>query len=103
MVGWRVQAGIGASYLEDGVGHSSLETGLIASSRVFYELGTKVFLSNDTDILKTGTSLRVNNDLGISLKMSERIAARVSYLTDYNDNRAARTENRIGLSLVAGF
>lgn len=100
---WRVQAGIGVSYLKDGAGASDTETGYIASSRLFWRLSETLFATNDTDVLKSDSSLRVNNDLGFNVKMSDMFATRVSYLTEYNDARAVRTENKLGVSLVYTF
>lgn len=100
---WRLQAGIGVSYLEDGVGDSTTETGYIASSRFFYKFNETIFATNDTDILKSDSALRINNDLGVNFKMSDTFATRVSYLTEYNDSRDIRTDNKLGVSLVMGF
>lgn len=100
---WRVQAGIGVSYLKDGAGASDTETGYIASSRLFWRLSETLFATNDTDVLKSDSALRVNNDLGFNVKMSDMFATRVSYLTEYNDARAVRTENKLGVSLVYTF
>lgn len=100
---WRVQAGIGVSYLEDGVDNSETETGYIASSRFFYQFTDSVFATNDTDVLKSDSALRINNDLGVNFKVSDAFSTRISYLTEYNDSRAIRTDNKVGLSLVYGF
>lgn len=100
---WRVQAGIGVSYLKDGVGGSDTETGYIASSRFFYQFSDNVFATNDTDVLKSDSALRINNDLGVNFKMTDAFSTRISYLTEYNDSRAIRTDNKVGLSLVYGF
>lgn len=100
---WRVQAGVGISYLEDGAGDSTTETGYIASSRFFYAFNENVFMTNDTDILKSDSALRVNNDLGVNFKMTDAFSTRVSYLTEYNDSRAIRSDNKLGVSLVFGF
>ena len=100
---WRLQAGIGVSYLKDGLDHSETEMGYIASSRFYVKLGETVFATNDTDVLKSDSALRVNNDLGLNFKMSEMFATRVSYLTEYNDSRAVRSENKLGVSLVYSF
>lgn len=102
-IAWRVQAGIGVSYLKDGVDQSETETGYIASSRFFYKINENVFATMDTDILYSDTALRVNNDLGVNVKMSDNFATRVSYLTEYNEARAIRTDNKLGVSLVMGF
>jgi putative salt-induced outer membrane protein len=100
---WRVQAGIGESYLEDGAGGSETEMGVIASSRLFYAFNESVFLSDDMDALKTNSALRLNNDFGINFKMNDMISTRVSYLTKYNDSRAIRSDNKLGVSIVFGF
>jgi putative salt-induced outer membrane protein len=100
---WRLQAGIGVSYLRDGLGNSETETGYIASSRFFYEFSDSMFVTNDTDILSSDSALRANNDLGVNFKITDSLSTRVSYLTDYNDARAIKTDNRLGVSLVVGF
>jgi putative salt-induced outer membrane protein len=60
-------------------------------------------MTNDTDVLESDTATRANNDLGLNVKMSEIFATRISYLTEYNDSRAVRTENKLGVSLVYSF
>jgi putative salt-induced outer membrane protein len=100
---WRVQAGLGMSYLEDGTGDKNREAGAIVSSRFYYALSDKVFATNDTDVLRTDTSLRVNNDFGINLQISDAMSTRLSYLTEYNDSRAIQADNQVGVSLVIGF
>jgi putative salt-induced outer membrane protein len=100
---WRVQAGVGVSYLQDGNGDSVTETGYLAASRFFYKINDNVFVSNDTDVLKSDTALRIDNDLGMSVKMTDTLSTRVSYLSEYNDSRAIRTDNKVGLALVLGF
>lgn len=100
---WRLQAGVGASYLKFGDGRSETEEAGIVSSRFFYKFSDNVFFTNDTDVLKSSTALRVNNDLGVSFKVTDAISTRISYLTDYNDSRPTRTDNKLGLAVVYGF
>ncbi len=100
---WRVQAGIGISYLQDGLRDSTTETGYLASSRFFYKINENVFVTNDTDVLKSDTALRANNDLGVNFKITDTMSTRVSYLTEYNDNRDIRTDNKLGVAIVFGF
>lgn len=100
---WRVQAGLGISYLEDGVGDMEREPGAIVSSRFYYAINDRMFLTDDTDVLRTDSSMRVNNDLGVNFQMSDAMSTRVSYMTEYNDSRAIQTDNRLGVSLVVGF
>lgn len=102
-VAWRVQAGIGASYLETGTGDVTRETGYIASSRLFYKVTDNVFATMDTDILSSESALRVNNELGVNLKVTDAFSTRVSYATEFNDSRAIQTDNKLGVSLVYGF
>lgn len=100
---WRVQAGIGLSYLENGLDQSESETGYIGSSRLYWRLSDTMFVTNDLDVLKSDSALRANSDLGLNVKMSEMFATRISYLTEYNDARDVRSENKLGVSLVYSF
>jgi putative salt-induced outer membrane protein len=100
---WRMQAGVGVSYLENGIGDSDTEAGVIASSRFYHKFNETVFATMDTDILKSDSALRINNDLGVNFQLSDAFATRISYLTEYNDSRAVRSENKLGVSLVYGF
>jgi putative salt-induced outer membrane protein len=100
---WRVQAGIGVSYMKYGNDESDTETGYIASSRFFKAINENVFLTMDTDVLKSSEALRVNNDLGVNFKVAGSLSTRISYLTDYNETRRIRTDNKLGVSLVYGF
>ncbi|MFC3180988.1 DUF481 domain-containing protein [Cypionkella sinensis] len=102
-VAWRMQAGVGISYLEFGDDNSTTETAGIVSSRFFYKISDTVFASMDTDIVKSDTALRIGNDLGVNFKVTDAFSTRVSYLTEYNDSRAIRSDNKLGVSLVYGF
>ncbi len=100
---WRLQAGVGVSYLKDGLDNDDTEIGYIASSRLYHRFNESIFATMDTDILKSDSALRVNNDLGVNFQVSDAFATRVSYLTEYNDSRAIETDNKLGVSLVYGF
>ncbi|MEH7827246.1 DUF481 domain-containing protein [Gemmobacter denitrificans] len=100
---WRVQAGPGVRYTKDGAGNSETEGAIIASSRFFYQFTPTVFATNDTDILKSDASLAINNDLGVNFKVTDAVSTRVSYLTEYDDSRPIRTDNKLGVSVVFGF
>lgn len=100
---WRVQAGIGVSYLEDGLRNSVTETGYLAASRLYYRISDGIFLTNDTDVLSSDAALRVNNDLGVNFRVTDAVSTRISYVTEYNDSRAIRSDNKLGVSLVFGF
>jgi putative salt-induced outer membrane protein len=99
---WRVQAGVGQTYSDVG-GASTTEIGYIVSSRMFYASSENVFVSNDTDILKSASKIRGNNDLGLSVKISDTVSTRVSLLSDYDDSRASKIDNKVGVSLVFDF
>ncbi len=102
-IAWRVQAGIGISYLEYGDNTDETETGYVASSRFFYQINDNAFVTNDTDVLTSDSALRINNDLGVNFRLTDVLSTRVSYLTDYNDSRDIRADNKLGVSLVFGF
>ncbi|WP_136685871.1 DUF481 domain-containing protein [Falsirhodobacter xinxiangensis] len=103
---WRVQAGVGQSYLKFGDGRSESEVGYVASSRLYWKINDNVFITNDTDVLDSDEALRANNDLGVNFRITEAFSTRVSYLSDYNEARTGtqkRTNNTLGVSLVYGF
>lgn len=100
---WRVQAGLGIDYNEDGLGATDRSTGYIVSSRFFYAFNDNLFATMDTDILTSDAALKINNDLGLNVKMTDAFSTRISYLTEYNDSRAIDTDNKLGVSLVYGF
>lgn len=100
---WRVQAGVGVSYTAFGDDTSVTESAGIIGSRFYAKINENVFLTNDTDIIDSDTALRANNDFGVNVKLSDAFSTRISYLTEYNESRAIRTDNRLGVSLVMGF
>lgn len=102
-IAWRLQAGVGISYLEYGDDNSTTESAGIVSSRFFYKINDNVFASMDTDIVKSDSALRIGNDLGVNFKVTDAFSTRVSYLTEYNDSRSIRADNKLGVSLVYGF
>ena len=100
---WRVQAGVGVSYLEYGDGVNETEPGAIVASRFYTQLSDNAFLTNDTEVLYSDTALRASNDFGVNLRVSDAVSTRLSYVTEYNDSRAIRTDNKLAISLVYGF
>jgi len=100
---WRVQAGVGQSYLKFGDDRSVSEVGYVLSSRFYWSINPNVFVTMDTDALNSDEALRVNNDLGVNFKMTDAFSTRISYLTDYNESDRERTDNTLGVSLVYGF
>ena len=106
---WRVQAGVGIRYTQtvdfaepDGL-DSNTDTGYIASSRFYHKFNDQFFLTNDTDYLTSDANDLATNELGLNFRMSDNFATRVSYRTEYQSDRAIRTDNTLGVSLVVGF
>lgn len=100
---WRVQAGPGALYTKTKAGVDNTELSGIISSRYYHRFNETLALTNDTDILKTKTKVLATNDFGLNVKMSDTLSTRFSYRTDYDDSRAIKTDNKLGISLVVGF
>ncbi|WP_299360042.1 DUF481 domain-containing protein [uncultured Paracoccus sp.] len=114
---WRVQAGVGVRYTQtvdtvdnDGnlvaVGDridSDTSTSYIVSSRFYHRFSDTMFITNDTDFLTSDANDVATNELGLNFKMSNALATRVSYSTEYVSDREIRTDNTLGLSLVYGF
>lgn len=122
---WRVQAGVGVRYTETGEAYSGTnavynadgdlvlvdsdassdtEVGYIASSRLYHRFNDMVFITNDTDYLGSSDSDDViTNEFGVNFQMSEQLATRLSYTTEYQENREIRTDNSLGVAVVYGF
>ena len=60
-------------------------------------------ITNDTDVLYSNHSTPATNDLGLNMKVTDRLSTRFSYQTDYNSTAAQKFENTLGVSLVVGF
>ncbi|MDP5308072.1 DUF481 domain-containing protein [Paracoccus spongiarum] len=104
---WRVQAGVGVRYTQTGAQYlsddSDTETGYIASSRLYHRFNENVFITNDTDILSSDANDIATNEFGVNFKVSDQLATRMSYTTEYQSDRAIRTDNTLGLAVVYGF
>ncbi|TRW96236.1 DUF481 domain-containing protein [Paracoccus sp. M683] len=104
---WRVQAGIGVRYTQTGQQYiddeSDTDTGYIVSSRLYHRFNDMVFITNDTDYLTSDANDVATNQFGVNFRMSEQLATKVSYTTEYQSDRDIRTDNTLGVSLVYGF
>lgn len=114
---WRVQAAVGIRYTKAVEATESLtdpltgtiaydsntDTGYLLSSRFYHKFNDMFFLTNDTDYLTSDANDVATNELGLNFKMSDSFATRVSYKTEYQSERAIRTDNTLGVSLVYGF
>lgn len=107
---WRVQAGLGVRYTQavdftesDNLA-SDTETGYIASSRLYHRFNDNIFITNDTDYISSDLAGdEIVNEFGVNFRMSDQLSTRVSYATEYQENREIRTDNTLGVSLVYGF
>lgn len=110
---WRVQAAVGVRYTKaidviDPIAEtysddSETEVGYLLSSRFYHKFNDQFFLTNDTDYLTSDSNDTATNELGLNFRMSDAFATRVSYKTEYVSDRAIRTDNTLGVSLVYGF
>ncbi len=128
---WRVQAGIGYRYTQSGAQKSGFDLvevgtdpvtgdaiydtvavddssdsglGYIVSSRLYHRFNDMVFITNDTDFLSSEDSDDViTNQFGVNFQMSDQLATRISYTTEYEEDRDIRTDNTLGVSVVYGF
>ena len=105
---WRVQAGLGARYYQvnNAARDDDTELAGILSSRFYYRINDQMFVTNDTDILKSDAGTLNTNDLALNVKMTDTMVTRISYKTEFNsapvDGRE-KTDNTFGVSLVMGF
>lgn len=115
---WRIQAGVGIRYTKrfevlttdptdplGGTGEfqSDTDVGYIVSSRFYHKFNDQFFLTNDTDYLTSDVNDVATNELGLNFRMTDAFSTRVSYKTEYVSDRATRTDNTLGVSLVYGF
>ncbi|MDS9468017.1 DUF481 domain-containing protein [Paracoccus sp. MBLB3053] len=110
---WRMQAAVGIRYTKqvdviDPVAEtleldSDTGVGYLVSSRFYHRFSDTFFLTNDTDYLTSDANDTATNELGLNFKMSDAFATRFSYKTEYVSDRAIRTDNTLGVSLVYGF
>lgn len=104
---WRVQAGVGVRYTQTGAQYiaddSETETGYIVSSRLYHRFNDMVFITNDTDYLSSDANDIATNEFGVNFKVSDALATRMSYTTEYQSDRAIRTDNTVGIAVVYGF
>lgn len=105
-IAWRLQAGPGVRYTEDQLGNDQTEVAGIASSRFFYKFNDVMFLTNDTDVVFSDSSTVAANDFGVNYKLTNALAARASYRTEWTSDPLpglTDTDNTLGVSLVVGF
>ncbi|MCQ0969966.1 DUF481 domain-containing protein [Paracoccus sp. TK19116] len=102
---WRMQAGVGVRYTRNVGEDSDTEVGYIVSSRFYHRFNDVLFLTNDTDYLTSDSNDTISNSLGLGFKVTEALATKISYDTDYDkpDGSGSTTDNSLGVSVVYGF
>ena len=105
---WRVQAGVGVRYTRAVNQDSDTEVGYIASSRFYHRFNDMVFVTNDTDYITSDSNDTITNSLGLGFRMSDALATKISYDTEYESNKnlagdPSTTDNTLGVSIVYGF
>ena len=103
---WRIQAGPGVRYFKNVNGVSTTEVGFIASSRFYQKFTDTVSFTMDTDVLGSEENTILANDAGINFKVSDSVATRLGYRTEYNTDPVGgrkSTDNKLTASIVFGF
>lgn len=103
---WKVEAGPALRSFETATGETGTEAGLLVGSELSWQLGERMVVSNDTELLGSGAGFVATNDLGLTLSMTDALSTRMSYRSAYNSDPVEgedRSDNRVGVSLVFGF
>lgn len=102
---WSIQAGPG--YRSKTVlGVETNEAAASVSSNLFKSLTETSYVTNDTDVIYSESSTTVNNELALSVSLTDTLALRTSLATkfdDASDDSFADTDNTIGVSVVYNF
>lgn len=103
---WSVQAGPGYRYAEVVGGADVDEVAGSLSNNIFYSLTDTIYVTNDTDVIYSESATTVGNDFAVNVAISETLALRTSYSTDFNDatdDSFGDAANTFGLSVVYNF
>lgn len=105
---WTVQGGAGyrVASLNNLVDADVEEAAFTAGSNFYYKLSESAFLTNDTDILASDSDTAVNNELGLTVAMSNNLALRTSLKTSYHTEPLPGfkdVDNTFGVSLVFNY
>ena len=103
---WSVQAGPGfrTAQLVDEDEVNEAAAGL--SSNYFHSLSETSYVTNDTDVIASEESVLMNNELAISVSMTNALALRTSLTTAFNDatdDGLDDARNTLGVSVVYSF
>lgn len=106
-VQWSVQAGPGFRYAETTAGAVAIDEAAVAVSSYYSnQLTPTLFLTNDTDVLWSETAMKVTNELGLSVSMTDSLALRTGLTTTWDENPMAGykpTNHTLGASVVYSF
>ncbi|WP_394180784.1 YdiY family protein [Yoonia maritima] len=103
---WSVQAGPGYRVAKVVGGEDVREVAASVSSNYFQSLNDFSYLTNDTDVISSETGTLVNNELALSVSMTQSLALRTSLTTQFNDATDADfgdARNTLGASVVYNF
>ena len=103
---WSVQAGPGYRAANVVGGGEVSEAAASVSSNIFKSLTDTTYVTNDTDVIYSETATTVTNDLALNVSLTDSLALRTSYTTNFNDQTDATfsdAENTFGVSVVYNF
>lgn len=103
---WSVQAGPGYRMSQFDTAEDTNEVAGVVSSNFFKSLTDTTFITNDTDIAFDDLKTTVNNELALSVSLTDTLALRTSYATQYDDssdNSFSDGSNTLGVSVVYNF
>ena len=103
---WSVQAGPGYRAANVVGGGEVSEVAASVSSNIFKSLTDTTYVTNDTDVIYSETATTVTNDLALNVSLTDSLALRTSYTTNFNDQTDATfsdAENTFGVSVVYNF
>ena len=103
---WSVQAGPGYRAANVVGGGEVSEVAASVSSNIFKSLTDTTYVTNDTDVIYSETATTVTNDLALNVSLTDTLALRTSYTTNFNDQTDATfsdAENTFGVSVVYNF
>lgn len=109
-VRWDVQGGPGyrlstlnpTDVLDDDVEEAAASV----SSDFFYRLSETAYFTNNIDITYSESDTAINNDIGVTMSLSDNLALRTSLVTAYHsdpDDDDENTDNTFGVSLVLNY
>lgn len=106
-VQWALEAGPGYRKAELSDGSDFSEAAASIGSKLTYDLGGDMFLTNDTTVLASSSDTYVVNDLGFNVALGDGpLALRTSLQTEYHSDPLPgkkSTDNAFGVSLVMNF